>query len=132
MADPFNFLVARPTVIRRQHIHDNRTGTERAALRAFRSHGFHHTGNHHLQTTASATGRNVDVYASGTLSWRNDVFAIENFTAGEFLDLLNGIQHTTGDVLERSLDRGRRFAAVSLAVLVPELLNENRFGRSTA
>src|SRR5207237_6917739 len=42
------------------------------------------------------------------------------------------VEHAAGHVLKGGLDRGRRFATVGLAILVPQLLNEDRLGGGAA
>ena len=132
MTDTFDFLVARPAVIRRQHVHHDCAGAQSAALRALRGHRLDHAGDHHLQATAGATGGDVDVHAGGAVCRSEDALTVQDGAAGEFFDLLDRVEHAAGHVLKGGLDRGRRFATVGLAILVPQLLNEDRLGGGTA
>src|SRR5438876_7297308 len=119
MTDTFDFLVARPAVIRRQHVHHDCAGAQSAALRALRGHRLDDAGDPQLQAAASATGGDVDVHAGAAICWSEDALTVQDGAAGEFFDLLDSVEHATGYVLKGGLDCGRRLATVGLAILVP-------------
>ena len=135
-ANPLDLLMRQPPVIRRQHIHNDRPGAERASLGAFAGHALHHTCDHHLKASTRAARGNINVHTSLGIAIDpggcQDLFILQNPAPREFLDLADGIQDAAGHVLKRRFDGGRRFAAIGLAVFVPDFLDQDGFGGRTA
>ena len=119
-------------VVRGDYIHDDRPGAEGGALRALGRHRLHHPADHHLQPAARAAGGDVDIHTLIAAGGRDDLFAIEDFSAGQLLQLRHGVQHAASDILEGRLDRRGRLAAERLVVPVGLPLDEDGLGRRAA
>ena len=63
---------------------------------------------------------------------RDDAVAIQDRAPRQFFDFSDGVQHTPGDVFKRRFDGGRRFATIGLAILVPDLFDQDGLCRGAA
>ena len=132
LADALDLLVGQAAVVGRQHIHHDRAGAQGRALGALRGHRLDHPADHHLQAAPGAAGRNVQVHPLFAHCRGDDPLAVQDLAARQLLDLLDGIQHPPGDVLEGRLHRGRGFPPEGLAKGLPLLFDQDRLGGGAA
>ena len=132
LANALYFFVRQAPVVGGKRVHDDRPGTQGAALGALAGHRQHYAGHHHLQPAASTARRDVDIDPDIAVCRSDNPLAIENLPPGKLLDLLNGVEYPPGDVLKRGLDRGWGLAAKGLAIPFVLLFDQDRLGRGTA
>ncbi len=131
--DTLDLLMWQTAIVRREHIDDDCAGSERGPLRTFPRHVLHHPGHHHLQPATRTAGRDVNIDTGLRIAaGRDDGIAVQNFSAGEFFNFCNRVEHSAGHIFERRFHRGRGFPAIGLPVFVADFLDQNGFGRGAA
>ena len=129
LTDALNLFVRPTFVIGGDDIHHNRPSAECCTLGAGRGHLRHNARHHHLQTTASRRRRDIQIATLRLRRGLNDSpLIIDEPSIRQLRHFGDGVDHAHRDVGERFLDGRGRFAAVRLAILTVNTLDQNRFG----
>ncbi len=127
-ADAGYLLVRQAAVVGGDHVHHDGAGPEGGLLCALSGHCLDGACHQHLKPAAGAAGGDIDVHTALAVGGPHNVIPVQDSAPAQFLKFLYGIEHATGDVLERRLDGRGRLPTTRQAVALGPSLNEDGLG----
>ena len=133
LPDAFDALVGQPAVVEGDDVHHDRAGAQGGPFGAFGRHRPDHSGHHHLQSSPGAGGGNIEIAPLLATGGAYDpALGVQQLAARELTQLGHRVEHAQSHVLEGGFHGGGSFASMGLAVLLPNLLDEDGLGGGAA